>query len=146
MKKRGNTLIELLIYLSLASFIVVISFDLLIWVKKLDFKRKENTIKYNELLNLSFYMEKEIEKRQEENILITDNLIKIKKEEDQYIKIFKNKDKIFIDFNGKRTDTAATDITEFKANKKDNLVYYKLKNSSKGEIIRCLKLKKGEVY
>lgn len=146
MKKRGNTLIELLIYLSLASFVVVISFDLLIWVKKLDFKRKENTIKYNELLNLSFYMEKEIEKRQEENILITDNLIKIKKEEDQYIKIFKNKDKIFIDFNGKRTDTAATDITEFKANKKDNLVYYKLKNSSKGEIIRCLKLKKGEVY
>ena len=78
MKKRGNTLIELLIYLSLASFVVVISFDLLIWVKKLDFKRKENTIKYNELLNLSFYMEKEIEKRQEENILITDNLIKIK--------------------------------------------------------------------
>lgn len=146
MKKRGNTLIELLIYLSLVSFVVVISFDLLIWVKKLDFKRKENTIKYNELLNLSFYMEKEIEKRQEENILITDNLIKIKKEEDQYIKIFKNKDKIFIDFNGKRTDTAATDITEFKANKKDNLVYYKLKNSSKGEIIRCLKLKKGEVY
>lgn len=139
--KRGSTLIEIIIYLGLSSMVLILAFNMLLPISKFYNKRKNQTIIENGILNASLYIENLLKDKSSLEVKELNNRLEIEKDKKRTI-IYEDKNNLKVKFlTESRIDLLASNIERFKANKKGNLIYFKIVSKKGYEVKRCLNLK-----